>query len=418
MTDPKSSWDTSYEWKAVALLSFGFGLVGLDRWIIAPLFPFMMNDLGLGYQAMGNLIAVLGLFWGVSAVSIGALADRIGRRKILIPAILVFSLLSGLSGIATGIGSLLLIRAIMGVTEGSFCPASVAATADASAPKRRGLNQGIQLSCFALFGLGFGPIVATQLLRVVPSWRWVFVMVAIPGLITAFLLYAVIREPAHVRQKSTVEHRWAEILRSRNVLLAMGALMCSMTGVFVLSAMMPNYLLDYLHISPEQMGFVMSAIGFGGFAGNFGVAGISDLWGRKITAILSFAGASIMMIAFIVSGAHPVQLFVLLFLTSFFCFGLLALFTGPIATEAVHVTLISSAIGIVSSTGEIFGGGVAPSLAGYIAQHYGIQNTLLLALGGLVAGIFVCLFLKETAPTMISRQTMKSLAATELPVER
>ena len=36
-------WDTSYEWKAVTLLGLGFGLVGLDRWIIAPLFPFMNN---------------------------------------------------------------------------------------------------------------------------------------------------------------------------------------------------------------------------------------------------------------------------------------------------------------------------------------------------------------------------------------
>ena len=70
----------------------------------------------------------------------------------------------------------------MGVTEGSFCPASVAATADASEPQRRGLNQGLQLSTFALFGLGFGPILATQLLLIVPSWRWVFVLVAIPGL--------------------------------------------------------------------------------------------------------------------------------------------------------------------------------------------------------------------------------------------
>src|SRR6266853_1350286 len=39
--------DTSYEWKAVTLLGLGFGLVGLDRWIIAPLFPFMMKDLHL-----------------------------------------------------------------------------------------------------------------------------------------------------------------------------------------------------------------------------------------------------------------------------------------------------------------------------------------------------------------------------------
>jgi predicted MFS family arabinose efflux permease len=404
----------SYEWKAVTLLSLGFGLVGLDRWIIAPLFPFMMRDLHLGYQALGNLIAVLGLCWGVSAIITGAISDRIGRRKILIPAILLFSLLSGFSGLATGLVSLLLIRSIMGVTEGSFCPASVAATADASQPSRRGLNQGLQLSTFALFGLGFGPILATQLLLIVPSWRWVFVLVAIPGLVIAYLLYAVIREPDHVREptKRAEEHRWAMVVRSRNVVLAMLALLCAMTGVFVLGAMMPNYLLDYLRLSPQQMGFVMSAIGFGGFLGQFAVAGLSDILGRKVVAIFSFLAACILLIAFISTGANPFRLFVLLFLLAFCCFGLLALLTGPVATEAVPISLISSSVGIVSGTGEIFGGGIAPSLAGYIAAHYGIQNTLELALAGLIAGTFVCLFLKETAPRKIREKLQTPVTAT------
>ena len=48
-------WDTSYEWKAVTLLGIGFGLVGLDRWIIASLLPLgMAADLGLDVQDGGN----------------------------------------------------------------------------------------------------------------------------------------------------------------------------------------------------------------------------------------------------------------------------------------------------------------------------------------------------------------------------
>ena len=47
MAEPQKAWDTSYEWKAVTLLGLGFGLVGLDRWIIAPLLPSIMKDLGL-----------------------------------------------------------------------------------------------------------------------------------------------------------------------------------------------------------------------------------------------------------------------------------------------------------------------------------------------------------------------------------
>jgi hypothetical protein len=45
--------DVGYEWKAVAMLALGFGLVGLDRFIILPLFPVMIPDLGLNYQYLG-----------------------------------------------------------------------------------------------------------------------------------------------------------------------------------------------------------------------------------------------------------------------------------------------------------------------------------------------------------------------------
>ncbi|MGA2564319.1 MAG: MFS transporter, partial [Steroidobacteraceae bacterium] len=89
-------WDTAYECKAVTLLALGFGLVGLDRWIIAPLFPAMMQELHLNYQDLGSVVGVLGIAWGVFAVIGGGLSDRLGRRRVLIPSILGFSVLSGL----------------------------------------------------------------------------------------------------------------------------------------------------------------------------------------------------------------------------------------------------------------------------------------------------------------------------------
>jgi hypothetical protein len=62
------------------------------------------------------------------------------------------------------------------------------------------------------------------------------------------------------------------------------------------------------------------------------------------------------------------------------------------------VGLASSAIGIVVGSGEIFGGGVAPSIAGFMAQNYGIHTVLLVALVDVMVGFVVCFFLKETAP--------------------
>jgi len=78
---------------------------------------------------------------------------------------------------------------------------------------------------------------------------------------------------------------------------------------------------------------------------------------------------------------------------------LFALITGPIATEAAPLGLISSAAGIIIGAGEIFGGGVAPAIAGAIAQKYGIQYVPYFALAGLMAGVVVSLFLQETAPS-------------------
>ena len=146
---------------------------------------------------------------------------------------------------------------------------------------------------------------------------------------------------------------------------------------------------------------VASALGYGGFVGQFAVPGLSDIFGRRLTAVVSFIGAAISIYFFMGTAANPTALFGQLFLVSFFSLGNVALITGPIATESAPAGLISSAIGIVVGSGEIFGGGVAPSIAGFIAQNYGIQNILYMPLAGVSLGVVVCLFLKETAPRKV-----------------
>lgn len=406
--DQNMRWDTDYEWKAVALLGIGFALVGLDRWIIAPLFPFIAADLGLADGDIGRLAGILGVVWGIFAIFTGRLSDWIGHRKVLIPAIILFSLMSGLSGMAQGLTGLILIRALMGAMEGAYCPTSFTAVAAASKPVRRGFNQGFQQSGFALLGLALGPIIAIQLLNVVPSWRWVFWIVAIPGFIVGALLFIVLREPKDTQGGALIgagqasSGNWLDVLKSPNIVVCMLALLCAMACVFVLSAMVPTYLLNVLGLTPGQMSVVTSAIGFGGFFGQFGWPGLSDKFGRKPLAILGFVGATICVFWFSNTGAAVLPLFVALFVTSFFCLGNIALITGPIATESAPIGLVSAAIGIVVGAGEIFGGGVAPYIAGSFADAYGLPSVLWVALTGVALGIVVCLFLKETAPSKIA----------------
>ena len=401
------SWDSSYEWKAVATVSLAFGLVGLDRFILPPLFPSMMKDLPLTYQDLGNLVGALGIAWGVSAIIVGGLSDRLGRRKVLVPAVVLFSLLSVGSGMAMSLVSLLLMRAVMGAAEGAVAPTGVAVAIEASHPTRRGMNNGIFQCTISLFGGAIGPILATQLLQFT-TWRKVFWLVGIPGLFVAAVLWFVIKEPvtsaASGAGRESTRAPLSRIFQHRNVPLAMVSLLCAMTGIFVLSAVMPNYLVDYLKLTGPQMGFVTSAIGFGGALGQLGLLTVSDFIGRRTTTLLSFIVAAVFLWLFIHTGGGSLaMLFGLLFVAAMFNFGALAILAGPIPAEAAPVGLIATAAGIVIGAGEIFGGGVAPSIAGAIAQNAGIQYTLYFALGGQVLGLVLSLFLRETAPRRAAR---------------
>jgi MFS family permease len=124
----------------------------------------------------------------------------------------------------------------------------------------------------------------------------------------------------------------------------------------------------------------------------------SDFIGRRKAVLGSFLIAALFLWFFIHAGATPSSLFALLFGASLFNFGALAILAGPIPAEAAPAGLMASAAGIVIGAGEIFGGGVAPSIAGAIAQNYGIQYTLYFALAGLIVGACFSAFLRETAP--------------------
>jgi len=406
--EPKSAeaWDVKKEWRTVALLTLAFGLVGLDRWVIAPLAPAMIKDLGLTPQSMNMLIAVLGVTWGVAAMFMGGLSDRIGRRKTLVPALIGFSLLSAFSGFAMGFVSLLIARAAMGVCEGAFAPASFAATAEASKPSRRGFNQGLQQSAFALFGLGFGPLIATQLLQFV-DWRVIFMLVAVPGLILAVLLWRTLTPAIPVATPATSPFERAslsEVFAHRNVGLGMATLLCAMCGIFVLSANTPLYLIEHLHLTPIEMGIVTSAIGFGGFCGQWGLPALSDYLGRRAAAMIGFGLGAIFLLLFMLSGPNVPTLFATLFVSTAFSFGLLSLITGPIAAEAAPVGRLSATAGLIIGSGEIFGGGLALVVAGLIIGAFGLPAMLMLALGGLVLGLVLSPWLKESAPRLLARK--------------
>jgi predicted MFS family arabinose efflux permease len=315
---------------------------------------------------------------------------------VLTISLIVFSLLIGASGLATGLLTLIAVRVIMGFADGAYTPVSIAGTLAASPASRRGLNIGIQQMMLPLFGLGLAPLFVAGVLRFI-EWRLVFLFFVIPGLLLAFSVWKTIPSVA-LRGKAERRGGWSDwkaVLSYSNVRVAALLMLCWLTCLITTSAFMPNYLVDHLKLPPEQMGVVMSAIGLGATAGTFLLPWLSDKVGRRPVMALSSIGVLVSLLLLANTGSSVVMLFACLFSVHFFNNALIALTVGPLCSEAVPISLMATASGLVIAVGELFGGGLAPVIVGHVAQRFGIEHVLWLPVAVMAAGFLLCLAIKD-----------------------
>lgn len=388
------------EFAIVATLALAFGLVGVDRFLIVTMFPVIARDLSFGYAAIGMVTGALSISWGVAALLMGNVADRIGRRPVLVGSMLLFSAMIGLSGLAAGLSSLILIRVIMGLADGAFTPASIAATLAASAEQRRGLNIGLQQAMPLIMGLGFAPLLVAWLLDFI-DWRWIFSIFVVPGFMLALALARVVpgpkRAPPITRSGSALFYDdFRAVFSFGNIRLLMLLMLAWLTCLISISAFLPSYMLDHLGLSFGQMSGVMSASGFGGAVGTIALPALSDRIGRRPVVLIGTVGALLSLLALSACGPSAPALFACLFATMGFIMALITLTVGPLCEETVPAALGATASGVVIAAGELFGGGVAPMAVGQIAQTFGIEHILWLPITACALALVVSTGLRET----------------------
>jgi predicted MFS family arabinose efflux permease len=387
------------ELRAVTVLSLGFGLVGVDRFLISTMYPTIARDLHLGYGDIGTITGALAIAWGAAALVMGNVSDHVGQRRVLAGSLIVFSLLIGASGLAGGLAGLVLVRVVMGFADGAYTPASIAATIHQSPPQRHGRNVGLQQSMLVLFGLGLSPLLVGWLLREGMDWRYIFSLFVLPGLILAWKTWAIIPD----NRRSEVSERnsfadWGAVLKYRNIRLLMGGMLCWLTCLITCSAFLPSYFVDHLQLDNGRMGTVMSAIGFGAMVGTIVLSAASDRFGRKpvmlICSLVTLAGLALLGAI----GPNTGLLFACLFVIHFCNNTLITMTVGPVAAETVPSALMATASGVVIATGELFGGGLAPMVGGQVAERFGIDHILWLPILMMSIGVLLCAGLKETRP--------------------
>lgn len=392
-----------YERTLVAILFFTWGTVFLDRMSQLYLAPYFAPVFRLNDQQIGFLASVVSIAWAIGSLLFGAASDRFGRRKILIPAVLIFSAFSWLSGLARSFHELLVIRALIGLAEGPCWVAISALLEESSARSRRGRNVGIVTSGAALVGLFAAPILTTQIASRF-GWRWGFFVTGIPGLLMVLLIWKYIKEPeqsaegAALRERGISLSHYFSILKFRNIWLASLGAGGFISWLFLQNTFAPLFITRNMHQDPRTAGFLLGAAGLGSFFIGFLLPALSDRLGRKSILLMLAAVSALLPLALLARPlySHLWLLSAILFLTQ----GgqaIAALIIVLIPAESVSPELTGTAIGMVNMVGELIGATVAPILGGTLADSHGLGSTMLMAVGGMLLLFIVTLFLKETA---------------------
>jgi MFS transporter, DHA2 family, multidrug resistance protein len=129
----------------------------------------------------------------------GWLSARLGRRNYFLLSIAVFTLASGLCGLATSLGQLIAFRVLQGLAGGGLQPSSQGVLLDAFPVEK----QGVAMTLFGLAAL-LAPVVGPTLGGWITdnySWRWVFYINVPTGLLALAACYALLRDPDYLTKQ-------------------------------------------------------------------------------------------------------------------------------------------------------------------------------------------------------------------------
>ena len=277
-----------YPWLVVGLLWMVSLLNYLDRLLIASMRDPIKESIPMTDAQFGLLTTVFLLVYGLLSPFGGYLADRYGRKVVVVFSLIVWSGVTLWTGFARSYAEILTARAFMGISEACYIPAAVAMVMDYHKGSTRSLASGILMSgLYAGMALGGTGGYISEFW----GWRFGFHLFGVIGIAYAGVLFLLLRDvPRTVspaEKKETVRKEgMLQIIRSlfgsfSYWIIIIYGLLLGMT-FWVIYAWLPTYFKEGFHLSLGKAGVSATAfIQVASFIGVLVGGTLADRWARK-----------------------------------------------------------------------------------------------------------------------------------------
>jgi EmrB/QacA subfamily drug resistance transporter len=177
------------KWWTLGAVAFGLFMIMLDNTVVFVALSSIQSDLHISTSELEWVVNGYALTFAVLMLTGGKLADLLGRRRIFIVGLAIFTASSLACGLATGASVLIGARVVQGVGSALMNPATLSIITATFPPRQRGTAIGIWVGVSAM-ALAIGPLVGGILTEQI-NWSWIFfvnVPVGILGIIVARLV--------------------------------------------------------------------------------------------------------------------------------------------------------------------------------------------------------------------------------------
>src|SRR2546421_10127685 len=186
------------KWWTLVAVAVGLFMIMLDNTVVNVALPSIRADLGISISELEWVVNAYALTFGVLLLSGGKLADLLGRRRIFIAGLVIFTAASLWCGLAGSAGSLIAARTVQGVGAALLNPATLSIIPATFPRRQRGTAIGIWAGVSAL-ALAIGPLVGGLLTECI-NWSWIFfvnIPVGVLAIVAARLFVDETKDTSH-----------------------------------------------------------------------------------------------------------------------------------------------------------------------------------------------------------------------------